>query len=493
MNASHRARYSGWTGARPSHAPDDGAILDALADSLLSDGVDSTLSKALHQGLDIPDDDSMPGLDSVVSNLRSEQRSTLDELLEQVDADSLASSAASMDQQDLQRLMNALRAHSQAFAGLLADASEGQRADLTGLIQAAAPGEAQAVIPELLDHLVNLAVLERQVRQVRNVADVQHIDPDTLRSLLGEHIADDFMSMAAGLQHFAESGHIVRSGSRATLSARAVQHIGDALLQATLTSIQSRSQGDHQRNDQLQRHEPTGTSRDYQFGDPFELDIGRSLLDAVKRKPGAPVQLDTRDLKVVERESTERATTILAIDLSRSMGERGYLLAAKKLALALTTFIRRRFAHDELYLIGFSETARQIHLQELIDLQWDRYGFGTNVHDALRVANGMLAAHRGRKRNLVLITDGEPTAHRNAQGEVVFNHPPDQETLLRTHREADRLRRDGVYLLVCLLSADRNVGNFGQQLARHAAGDVMMTDPDDLTAELIVRYNRRGR
>src|SRR5690606_4210396 len=144
-----------------------------------------------------------------------------------------------------------------------------------------------------------------------------------------------------------------------------------------------------QRNDQLQRHEPTGTSRDYQFGDPFELDIGRSLLDAVKRKPGAPVQLDTRDLKVVERESTERATTILAIDLSRSMGERGYLLAAKKLALALSTFIRRRFAHDELYLIGFSETARQIHLQELVDLQWDRYGFGTNVHDALRVANGM--------------------------------------------------------------------------------------------------------
>ena len=493
MSASHRARYSGWKGGQHEHALDTGTVLEALTDSLLSDGIESTLSKALHQGICAAGDGGHPGLDTVVNTLRAEQRSTLEDLLEQIDPEALADTGSSIEHPDLQRLVNALRAQSQAFAGLLADATNGERAELRGLMQAAAPGDAQTEIPELLDRLVDLAVMERQVRQVRSVADVQHIDSDRLRRLLGENITDGFLGMAAGLHNFAESGHVVRSGSRAMLSARAVQHIGDTLLQSTMASIQNRAQGEHQRHDQLQRHEPTGTSRDYQFGDPFELDIGRSLLDAVKRKPGAPVQLDTRDLKVVERDSTERATTILAIDLSRSMGERGYLLAAKKLALALSTFIRRRFAHDELYLIGFSETARQIHLQELVELQWDRYGFGTNVHDALRVANSMLAGHRGRKRNLVLITDGEPTAHRNSLGKIIFNHPPDEETLVHTYREAERLRRDGVYLLVCLLSADSNVGNFGQQLARHAAGDVMTTDPDALTAELIVRYSRRGR
>ena len=136
-----------------------------------------------------------------------------------------------------------------------------------------------------------------------------------------------------------------------------------------------------------------GTSRDYEFGDPFELDLGQSVLGAVKRRVGTPVKLDVSDLKVHDRETSEHATTILAVDLSRSMGERGYLLAAKKLALALTTFIRTRYPQDELLLIGFSESARQMKRQELVELQWDRYGFGT------RAVSTMVVISTGAKRS----------------------------------------------------------------------------------------------
>lgn len=232
-------------------------------------------------------------------------------------------------------------------------------------------------------------------------------------------------------------------------------------------------------------------SRDYQFGDPFELDLGRSLTNAIRRKPGTPLKLSQDDFKVLDRETSERATTILAIDLSRSMGERGYLLAAKRLALSLSTYIRKRYPHDELQIIGFSESARPVMMQELVDLRWDRFGFGTNMHDALRVANGILASHRGRQRNLVLITDGEPTAHRDRSGDVSFNHPPSPETLAHTYQEAARLRREGIYLCVCLMSATSEVSKFGRELARYAAGDVIVTDPDRLSADLVTTYEER--
>jgi uncharacterized protein with von Willebrand factor type A (vWA) domain len=128
-------------------------------------------------------------------------------------------------------------------------------------------------------------------------------------------------------------------------------------------------------------------------------------------------------------------------------------------------------------------------------LTWDRYGFGTNIQDALRLGRGLLASQRGRRRNLILITDGEPTAHREPSGAVRFSHPPTAETLAASYMEAERLRRDGIGLAVCLLSEQRQVVRFADELARRAAGEVLAATPDDLAVVGVLRYGRtrRGR
>lgn len=488
---NNRARYTAWKNGQTVDIVRPEAVLDALSDSILADGVESSLTKALHHGFSSDTEAPTPGLDNLRDQLRAEQRAAVDDLAAQIDSDALSDALAGTTDDTLRRMLSALRTRPTSLVGSLADASPGERADLESLLEAAAPAENTLSIQDRLDGLVELARLERQLRSLRSVQDINAVDPELLERLLGQDASIAFERLVGSLRAFTESGYVQGQNARAVLSSRAVQKIGDTLLQATLNRLESRAAGQHLSRRRGHSHEPAGASRDYEFGDPFELDLGQSVLGAVKRRAGTPVKLDVSDLKVYDRETSERATTILAVDLSRSMGERGYLLAAKKLALALTTFIRTRYPHDELLLIGFSESARQMKLQELVELQWDRYGFGTNVQDALQLATGILNTHRGRRRNVVLITDGEPTAHRDTTGQVSFNHPPSDETVALTFREARRLRRDGIYLCVCVMSAQQQVTTFGRELARQAAGDALVTDPDNLSADLVVTYSRR--
>lgn len=486
-----RTRYSAWTGAQSIEVLGAEDVLDALSDGLLSEGIDQTVNKALHQGIRPDEGADVPGLDQLRDRLRSLQRSTTSELAAEIDDTAFSDALAAFSDDDLQRLVNALRANAPTFPGMLDSASPALRAKLEGLLQSAAPADGESHIKDTLDQLVDLSRLESSVRSVRDVDDISRIDPDMLQRLLGEEARENLLKLAGSLREFSKSGYVQFTEGRAGLSARAVQKIGEALLQATLSRLSAGATGEHSRRSRGYTHHVAGTVRDYEFGDPFELDLSQTVLGAVKRHPGTPVQLSVRDMKVIEREPSERATTVLAIDLSRSMAERGYLLAAKRLALALSTFIRIRYPHDELLLIGFSESARRIHLQELVALQWDRYGYGTNVHDALRLATGVLGSHRGRKRNVVLITDGEPTAHREPNGQVVFNHPPSEQTVARTVNQARQLGRDGIYLCVCLMSADARVTTFGTELARYSSGDLIVTDPERLSADLFVTYGQR--
>jgi uncharacterized protein with von Willebrand factor type A (vWA) domain len=286
------------------------------------------------------------------------------------------------------------------------------------------------------------------------------------------------------------------AGSRHELSARALQQLGDELLGAVFAALQTRGgrEGEHLLPRGLPSgHELSGTSREYRFGDPLTLDLSRTVLDAVRRGAGVPVRLEARDFAIFEREDSARAATVLAIDLSRSMGERGYLLAAKKLALALATLIRNRFPRDRLLLAAFSESARPLQPADLPRLAWDRFSFGTNIQEALRLGRGLLAGHRGMQRTIILITDGEPTAHRDAAGQVHFSHPPSEATLAAAYAEAERARRDGLSLCVCVLSNERQVVRFADELARRAAGDLIVTTPDELGPALVLHYGRARR
>lgn len=328
-------------------------MLDAIADSALQHGVDAAMNRAFHQGMDSDETGQLPGMDALKDAIRNARQEAIDTLHEALTPEGLSEASAVAGSPELEQLLNALQNRSATFASSFAGANRGTQTDLETLLNAGLPGETSEVIRDQLQRLIDLAELEQVVRRVRNVEDVDEIDPELLRTVAGDALAERFQQLTAGLQSIQEAGYVVRSGSRSTLSARAIQQIGESLLEQTLARIDARGWGDHRNSANAQSHDATGTSRQYRYGDPFDLDIAGSLLNAVRQSPGTPVRFNPDDLQVIERESSERATTVLAIDLSRSMGERGLLLVARKLALALSTWIRRRFPHDELHLIGF--------------------------------------------------------------------------------------------------------------------------------------------
>lgn len=503
-------RYRAWDGTQPVAPLAPEKLLSSLVDALLSGDIDQALDRAMHRGVDGEQGYGLTGLDQLRDQVRSERRSAeqalandeaLRRLLEQLRAGQAGGDSALDDESSqlleamatrpdaAQRVMSHLGADDRQTLDAGLEARRGGSLDTSGAEQ-----EIALSMPGTLDHLLRqmdgLDTLEARIRRVRRVADVGEIDAGLIELVLGEDASERYQRLAASLNDLGSSGYLRGAGRKLELSARALQHIGDELLGATLGRIASRQPGDRL----LARagsHDLTGSTRDYQFGDPLALDLSRTVLQAVRRGAGVPVKLDPRDFAIFEREDSVRAATVLAIDLSRSMGERGYLLAAKKLALALSTLIRTRFPRDLLLLAGFSESARPLQLHELPRLSWDRFGFGTNIQDGLRLARGQLAAHRGLQRTVILLTDGEPTAHRDVQGAVHFHHPPIAETLAETYAEAERLRRDGITLVVCVLSGERKVVRFAEELARRTAGELIVTDPEDLAAATIVRYGRR--
>jgi uncharacterized protein with von Willebrand factor type A (vWA) domain len=495
-----RFQYRAWDGAQRVAPLTPEEVLAALADQLLSGGLDQALDAALHRGLTAPDGAQLGGLDALRDAARAARRALLDELTTALRE---AGGSQGLDD-DARRLLDALQSNPAAAARLLATLNADDRATLEGALSGrpAAAGANPTALGETgpavgaraapLEALSALDELETALRRVRRVEDVADVDPNLVRAALGQGAAEQLALLGGSLERFAASGYLSNATGRPQLSARALQFLGDWLLEGVLRRLADRQPGDHRQRARPAGHELTGASRPYQFGDALSLDLSRTVLDAVKRG-GTPVRLDPRDFAVFEHEESSRATTLLAIDLSRSMGERGYLLAAKRLALALTALLRQRYPRDELLLLGFSETARLLTAPELPALTWDRYGFGTNVQDALRLARGTLARRRGRQRNVILITDGEPTAHRDAQGVVRFEHPPTPATLAAAYAEAERLRRDGIGLAVCVLSEQRQVVRFADELTRRAAGDLLVATPDDLGVAAINAYGRARR
>lgn len=504
-----RYRYRAWDGAQDVAAIPAAEILSALTDDLLSGNIDQALDKALHRGLASGDLEAL-GLDDLRELLRQQRRELLEAIADDPElqrlVDQLQHGGSQSLDADLSRLLDALTANAGAAARMISGLDADQRFPLDAALRErlADPsrqldsddvnlsmgGPGQGLLTQLAQ-LSALDDLEQQVRRVRRVDDVAQVDEALVREVLGDRAADGFARLAASLQSFADSGYLRGKPGKRQLSARALQLIGDELLARTLERINSHRSGDRTVRGATGQHELTGASRPYEFGDALTLDLGSTVMRAVRRGGGVPVRLSASDFTVFEREESSRAATMLAIDLSRSMGERGYLLAAKQLALGLTSLVRRRYPRDELLLAGFSDTARQLTMSELPALGWDRYGMGTNIQDALRLARTALGAHRGMQRTLVLLTDGEPTAHRDLEGRVHFHQPPVPEALTATYAEAHRLRRDGIDLVVCVLSHYFQVVRFAEELARRAGGDLIVTSPDDLAEALTLRFGRR--
>ena len=335
--------------------------------------------------------------------------------------------------------------------------------------------------------------LDRAFRGDYPGASLEDIDEDALRRTLGDPAAQDLRRLKEIERTLEQAGLVQRRHGRLEVTPRGARKLGERALTQVFEELKRDREGTHEARDAGGLAEPTGATRPWNFGDHGQLAVQKTVFNAVVRsRPGEPVKLHPDDFEMVEAEQRTETATALLLDLSFSMPLRGHFIHAKKMALALHALIEGRYPHDTLYLIGFSDYARQLRPEDLTAPGFERV-YGTNMQHAFMLAGRLLAQHPRASRQVIMVTDGEPTAHLEGD-QAYFSWPPVPETLHLTLAEAIRLSRSGVRLNIFMLEESEGLANFMERLARLTSGRVFLMD-DERIGEFIVRdyVARRSR
>ena len=356
-------------------------------------------------------------------------------------------------------------------------------------------GEAPLDLGVAADVAQQVASIERAegvLQSASSPASLGEIDLEEVGRFVGEDAKRSLGRLARLARELEDAGYVEHRGGRTELTPRGVRRIGQRALADLFAQLRKDRLGDHRSTSPGAGHDREETSRPYEHGDPFILDLGRTVHNAVRRSgSGVPVRLDASDFEVVETEALHRSATVVAVDLSMSMPMRDNFVPAKKMALALHALISTRFPRDYLGIVGFSAVAREIPAEELPTAMWD-YVYGTNLQHAFLLARTMLARQHGTKQ-IIVVTDGEPTAHIEPDGEVQFNYPPVPETIARTMAEVVRCTRAGITINVFALDVERTQFPFVEQIARVNGGRTFSTTPDALGSYVLVDFLRHRR
>ncbi|HEX9645429.1 MAG TPA: VWA domain-containing protein [Acidimicrobiia bacterium] len=340
-----------------------------------------------------------------------------------------------------------------------------------------------------IEHLSDLEDLEACMRQDYPGASIEDVDPERVRELLGDGAARDVEQLREIERMLSEAGMVARRGGRLELTPKAIRKLGEQALRTVFDRLDLGFTGSHEVDEPGGSGEPTGQSRPWRFGDPFRLDIHGTVRNAVLREGasgGGAVRLAPDDFELAEAESRTSTATALLLDMSRSMPMRGHWNHARQMALALHSLITSRFPEDRLHIIGFSDYARPLRPVDLTALEWEPV-YGTNYEHAFRLAGRLLAREPATTRQVLLVTDGEPTAHLVGD-EVYFAWPPVRETIERTMTEAARLAKGGVTINVFMLEDDPALLAFIDRLAKLVKGRVFAVADRDLGAQVVRDY-----
>jgi uncharacterized protein with von Willebrand factor type A (vWA) domain len=345
-----------------------------------------------------------------------------------------------------------------------------------------------------VERLRDLDDMENFLRSAQSPASIAEVDLDKVRQHLGEDAARSLERLGNLTKQLTEAGLIDTREGRFELTPQGIRRLGHQALADLFSQLTKDRVGSHRTTWTGTGHDREETTKPYEFGDPFNLDLSRTVHNAVRRAgSGVPVRLAPADFEVIETEALTRSATVLLLDLSLSMPMRDNFVPAKKMALALHTLIASRFPRDFLGLVGFSEVARVIEAEDLPTVSWD-YVYGTNLQHGLMLARKMLAHQQGTKQ-VILVTDGEPTAHivpdHTGLGfDVFFNYPPVPETLEVTLAEVMRCTKAGITINTFLLDPDRGLQGFIEQLTRINRGRTFATSPDELGDYVLVDFLR---
>ncbi|KKK04479.1 VWA domain-containing protein [Micromonospora sp. HK10] len=348
-------------------------------------------------------------------------------------------------------------------------------------------GEATGALGEIaeLDELLDA------LDQEHPGATLDDVDVDAVARTLGRDAADDVRRLRELEQELRRQGWVTRDADGLTLSPKALRRLAGTALRRVFADLTAGPRGQHDLRSAGAAGEVSGASRPWEFGDEQPLDVVRTLTRAVRRAgPTVPVQLAVEDFEVVETERRASAAVALCVDLSYSMISQGRWGPMKQTALALSHLVATRFPQDALQIIGFGRQALPLTQQELAAVEPDLEQ-GTNLQHALRLAARHLRRHPGAEPVVLVVTDGEPTAHLDPDdGEAYFHWPPLPETIEATVREVDNLTRYGATLNVFMLGDDPGLRRFVDAVARRSKGRMFTPDLDDLGEYVVSDYLR---
>ncbi len=410
----------------------------------------------------------MAAMQAMLNSMTPEQRAQLQGLSEQL-----------LEDLDLRWQMDQLSANLQ---GAFPDMGWNRRYDFSGQDPL---GFADAA--SIMNELGELDQIESMMRSAANPGALAEIDLDRARQLLGDEAADSLEKMAELARMLEDAGLIENREGRYELTPEGLRRIGKHALGDLFSKLARDKLGQHERARTGLGHERSMDTKPYEFGDPFNLHIERTIRNAVARTGGGtPVTLSAEDFEIEQTEQTVRSATVLMVDLSLSMPMRDNFLAAKKVAMALHSLISTRYPRDYLGLVGFSEVARTIEPRELPEVSWD-YVYGTNMQHGFMLARKLLAREHGTKQ-IIMITDGEPTAHLTASGDPVFHYPPVQETVDATLHEVLRATREDIRINTFMLDATPYLQRFIERLTELNRGRAFFTTPETLGDYVLVDF-----
>ena len=410
----------------------------------------------------------MAAMQQMLNSMTPEQRAQLQELSEQLLGD-----------MDLQWQMDQLGDH---LRELFPQMGWEQSRNFTGQ-DPLDMGEAM----DIFDELADLDQLEQMLRGASSPGALAEVDIDRVRDLLGDESAESLERLSELARMLEEAGLVDNHEGQLSLTPRAIRRLGQNALGDLYRRLLRDRAGRHDLERSGVGHEREYTTKTYEFGDPFNLHIERTLRNAVTRGGvGTPVKLTPDDFEVERTESTVQAATVLMLDLSLSMPMRDNFLPAKKVSMALHSLISTQFPHDYLGVVTFSEVAREIKPERIPEVSWD-YVYGTNMQHGLVLARQMLARQTGT-RQIIMVTDGEPTAHITDQGYPQFNYPPSQETVDRTLTEVRRCTRDGIRINVFMLDATPYLTRFIETVTKMNGGRAFFTTNQNLGDYVLVDF-----
>ena len=421
---------------------------------------------------------------------------SLDQLLEHLQRQmaqmqSLLRSMSPEAREELQRMMDQL---------LQDDALRMELAKLGALMEAMMPpselaerypffGDDPTTLQEamgLMDRLQGIDRLESQLE--RGSFRLDDVDRGLAEQLLGPEARNSLNQLRQVTELLEKSGYVERRGRSLELTPKGMRRIGQNALRDIFDKLRRSRVGQHQILQTGVGTEAGEDLKDYEYGDPFLIDLRETLFNSLQREGrGVPVRMAPDDFVVHKTDHSSQACTVLMVDMSRSMFLRGCFLAAKKVAMALDALIRSQYPRDKLYVVGFSNLAVELKPDALPQITLNDYVYGTNMQHGFQLARSLLAKHRGNKQ-IIMVTDGEPTAHLEPDGHPYFAYPPTFRTIQETLKEVQRCTRDRITINTFMLERGPYLTEFINRVTKMNRGRAFFVQPERLGEYVLVDY-----